>query len=167
MLSSLYRTLTNLGAPFIGLYMLKRRAEGREDPARFSERFGHPSKPRPKGRLIWCHAASVGEAASILALIDKIEAFYPDTHILVTTWTLTSGRMLATRLPKTAIHQYMPIDRMPYVMRFLRSWRPDFALLIESELWPNMLKSLQKEGIPTALINGRMSVRKLQTLAAF
>jgi len=157
MLSMTYRTLTDLGAPFIGLYMLKRRAEGREDPKRFGERFGISKRPRPPGRLVWCHAASVGEAASILALIGKIRATYPDTHILVTTWTITSGRMLASRLPEGAFHQYMPVDRMGYVKRFLRHWKPDFALLIESELWPNMLKALHETKIPTALINGRMS----------
>jgi len=157
MLAFAYRTLTDLGAPFIGLYLMKRRAEGREDAARFPERRGIASKPRPDGRLIWCHAASVGEAASLLALIDKLRALYPETHILVTTGTVTSAQMLASRLPAGAFHQYMPVDRLPYVKRFLDHWKPDFALWIESELWPNMLAEIGEREIPAALVQGRMS----------
>jgi len=157
MFSFAYRTLTGLGAPLIALYLLKRRVGGREDEARFPERLGYASRGRPLGRLIWCHAASVGEAASILALIEKLRTLYPATHILVTTGTVTSARMLGERLPKGAIHQYVPVDRAPYVERFLSHWKPDLAILIESELWPNMLNSLRGRLIPTALVNGRMS----------
>jgi 3-deoxy-D-manno-octulosonic-acid transferase len=157
MLSYAYRTLTDLGAPFIGLYLLKRRAEGREDKARFSERLGHASRSRPSGKLVWCHAASVGEAASILALIEKLRTLYPHLRLLVTTGTVTSARMLEKRLPQKVIHQYVPVDRARYVARFLDHWKPDFALLIESELWPNMLNALRRRMIPAALVNGRMS----------
>ena len=157
MLSFAYRTLTDLGAPLISLYLLKRRAEGREDPLRFPERFGHASRPRPAGRLVWCHAASVGEAASILALIEKLHERYPGTNILVTTGTVSSAQMLASRLPAGTLHQYVPVDRAPYIARFLDHWKPDFALLIESELWPNLLNGLRARDIPAALVNGRMS----------
>jgi 3-deoxy-D-manno-octulosonic-acid transferase len=162
MLSFAYRFLTDLGSPFIGLYMLKRRAAGREDRARFGERFGHASIPRPAGRLVWFHAASVGEAASLLALIEKVHERYPMTHILVTSGTVTSARMLAERLPAGAIHQYVPIDRAVYVERFIKHWQPDFALLIESELWPNLLTALREHLVPTALLNGRMSQKSFR-----
>ena len=65
--------LTDIGAPFISLYLLKRRSQGREDQMRFPERFGHASHPRPEERLLWCHAASVGEAASILARASVVK----------------------------------------------------------------------------------------------
>lgn len=162
MLSQVYRIATDLGAPFVELYLFKRRVEGREDPARFPERMGHASRIRPPGRLIWCHAASVGEAASILSLIEKIRELQPETNLLVTSGTVTSARMLEKRLPAGAIHQYMPVDRVPYVERFLAHWRPDFALLIESEIWPNMLNTLRARAIPAALINGRMSDRSFR-----
>lgn len=157
MLSFAYRLVTDLGAPFIGLYLLKRRAEGREDSARFPERFGIASHPRPEGRLVWCHAASVGEAASVLSLLDKLRALYPSTQFLVTTGTVTSARLMAARLPPAVMHQYMPVDRAPYAGRFLDHWKPDFALWIESELWPNMLNALRRRKIPAVLLNGRMS----------
>lgn len=162
MLNSAYRILTDLGAPLISLYLMKRRAEGREDPKRFGERLGHPSQARPEGRLIWLHAASVGEAASVLALIGRLRTLYFDTNILVTTGTVTSARMLASRLPRDVIHQYAPVDRMPYVDRFLDHWQPDFALWIESELWPNMLQGLRDRLIPAALLNGRMSEKSFR-----
>ncbi len=162
MLSFAYRTLTDLGAPFIGLYLLRRRAEGREDRIRYTERFGYPSRPRPPGKLIWCHAASLGEAASILALIERLRTLYPETHILVTSGTVTSARMLGERLPAGTFHQYVPVDRTPYISRFLKHWRPDFALFIESELWPNMLSEVRGRKIPAVLIQARMSDASFQ-----
>ncbi|MDX2027523.1 MAG: 3-deoxy-D-manno-octulosonic acid transferase [Alphaproteobacteria bacterium] len=157
MMSQLYRALTDLGAPVIHLYLRRRLAQGREDAKRFPERLGHASQPRPQGRLIWCHAASVGEAASLLALIERLRVAYPDIHILVTTGTVTSAGMLAGRLPSGVIHQYVPVDRAAYVTRFLDHWKPEFALWVESELWPNMLTALQARVIPVVLLNGRMS----------
>jgi 3-deoxy-D-manno-octulosonic-acid transferase len=162
MLSSIYRITTDLGAPFVELYLLKRRFEGREDPARFPERMGHASRARPEGQLVWCHAASVGEAASILSLIEKMRALYPHMNMLITSGTVTSARMLEKRLPADTIHQYMPVDRAPYVERFLNHWRPDFAMLIESEIWPNMLNALRARNIPAALVNARMSDRSFR-----
>ncbi|MDR3423835.1 MAG: 3-deoxy-D-manno-octulosonic acid transferase [Alphaproteobacteria bacterium] len=157
MLSNLYRLLTDLSAPLIDVYMRRRLAAGREDAARFGERFGHPSRPRPGGRLIWCHAASVGEAASLLLLIDKLHALYPDLSVLLTTGTVTAARMMGPRLPPYALHQYAPIDRVRCLKRFLDHWRPSLALWTESELWPNTLLALQERDIPVVLLNARMS----------
>ena len=157
MLNGLYRTLTDLGAPLIRLYLAKRLKAGREDAARFGERLGEASVSRPAGKLIWCHAASVGEAASLLALITELRRENPSLTILVTTGTVTSARMLAHRLPTGVIHQFIPVDRVPYVRQFLTHWKPDMALWIESELWPNMLTELRSRHIPAVLLNGRMS----------
>ena len=157
MLSTFYRLLTDLGAPFITLYLRRRRAAGREDPERFAERFGHASRPRPPGRLVWCHAASVGEAVSLLLLIEKLHDVYPDLSVLLTTGTVTAARMMSTRLPPYAIHQYIPIDRTPCINLFLGHWRPTLVIWIESELWPNTLAALRARTIPAVLLNARMS----------
>ena len=157
MLSRFYRLLTDLGAPFIGFYLRRRRAKGREDAERFAERFGHASRPRPTGRLVWFHAASVGEAASLLLLIDKLHDVYPDINVLLTTGTVTAARLMTPRLPSYALHQYMPIDRMPCIKRFLEHWQPALAVWIESELWPNLLTALRLRMIPAVLLNARMS----------
>lgn len=157
MISATYRMLTELGSPAISYYLRQRLAKGREDAERFGERLGQPSLPRPDGFLIWCHAASVGEAASLLALIDKIRERSPDTSILITTGTVTSARMLEGRLPKGVTHQYIPVDRVPYVRSFIRHWQPNLVLWVESELWPNMLERVRKAQTPAVLLNGRMS----------
>lgn len=162
MLSSLYRLLTDLGAPFISLYLHRRLAAGREDARRFQERLGYASEMRPQGRIIWCHAASVGEAVSLLALIDRLQKMHPDLFILVTTGTVTSADMLRGRLSDRALHQYMPVDRMPYVTAFLDYWKPDCALWVESELWPNILAGMRARHIPAVLLNGRMSEKSFR-----
>lgn len=157
MLSFAYRTLTDIGAPVIRAYLRRRLKAGREDAARFHERLGEASRERPEGFLIWSHAASVGEAVSILSLIDKVRENYPAARILITTGTVTSARLLEGRLPPDVIHQYIPVDVMPYVRRFLDHWHPDLVLWVESELWPNFLSVVRERKIPAVLLNGRMS----------
>src|SRR5690606_7353127 len=121
------------------------------------ERLGRASAARPSGRLAWLHAASVGEALSILPLIARLRREHPDLALLVTTGTLTSGRLLEVRLPQGVIHQYVPLDRRAWVRRFLDHWRPDTAIWIESELWPNLVAETAARAVPMALVNGRMS----------
>jgi 3-deoxy-D-manno-octulosonic-acid transferase len=156
----LYRSLTTLVGPLVILYLLRRMARGKEDRARFAERRGTAGRERPEGPLVWVHAASIGEAVSMLALIDEIVAMHPALSVLVTTGTVTSARLLATRLPEgRAFHQYVPVDRPAYVRRFLDHWHPDLALWVESELWPNLVTATQMRGVPLLLVNGRMSQR--------
>jgi 3-deoxy-D-manno-octulosonic-acid transferase len=138
-------------------------AHGKEDRERFSERQGIASRARPSGPLVWVHAASNGEAVSMLALIDRLLVERPALSVLVTTGTVTSARLLAHRLPADrAWHQYVPVDRPAYVKRFLEHWRPDLALWVESELWPNLVSQADRAGIPLLLLNGRMSARSFR-----
>ncbi|MEQ9555745.1 MAG: 3-deoxy-D-manno-octulosonic acid transferase [Rhodospirillales bacterium] len=155
----LYRFLTALGAPLIHIYLGRRIKAGKEDPHRFNERLGRPALARPDGPLIWLHGASVGEAMSLLTLIDRLKTAVPAANILVTTGTVTSARMLADRLPRGAVHQYVPVDRMAYVRRFLDHWRPDLTLWAESEFWPNLISETAARGNPLVLVNGRISPR--------
>jgi len=159
MMLPLYRLATDLTGPFIRLYLAQRRSKGKEDAARFDERLGKSSVPRPSGRLIWLHAASVGESQSMLPLITHLLTRYPDIHVLFTTGTVSSARLIAGQLPDRVIHQYVPVDRMAYVRRFLDHWKPDVALWAESEFWPNLISETQARGIPMVLVNGRISPR--------
>lgn len=159
MLHSLYRGLTYIGGPAVRLYLDRRRAAGKEDPLRARERLGHAACPRPAGPLVWVHAASVGEANSVLVLIDRVLDRSPDATVLLTTGTVTSAELMARRLPARAIHQYVPVDLPDAVARFLDHWRPDLVLWIESEIWPNLLAGVRRRGIPAALVNARMSAR--------
>ncbi len=154
---ALYRAATRLARPALGRLILRRMAAGKEDPERIAERYGVASRPRPEGPLIWLHAASVGESQSALSLIAKLLAANGRMNILVTTGTVTSARLLATRLPARSFHQFAPLDVPRWVDPFLDHWRPDLALWMESELWPNMLTGLRRRGVPAVLVNARMS----------
>ncbi len=153
----LYRGLTGLGAPLIDHLLRRRLAAGKEDPKRFTERQGIASRRRPHGPLAWIHAASVGEAQSALALIEKMLRARTDLHILITTGTVTSAKILAERLPPRSFHQFAPIDRLVWVRRFLDHWEPDMAIWIESEFWPNLISATAERRIPAVLVNGRIS----------
>jgi len=159
LIGNIYACLTTLGGPLITLYLSNRLALGREDANRSDERRGIAGRPRPPGPLTWMHAASIGEALSVLRLIEKLLARYPTLNILITTGTVTSARLLAKRLPDRAIHQYVPVDRPAWVRRFLDHWHPDAAMWVESELWPNLIFAAQARSIPMVLLNARMSAR--------
>ena len=121
------------------------------------ERLGLAGAARPPGGLVWIHAASVGESISALPLIERIRSDWPALGLLITTGTVTSAHMLAERLPRGVVHQYAPVDLPGAVRGFLGHWRPALGLVIESELWPNLLTQAKAQGVRLALINGRMS----------
>ncbi len=153
----LYRSTAWVIEPFVPMLLKRRLSRGKESTVRFGERFGHPGLPRPDGPLLWVHAASVGESLSVLPLIERLTSRHDDLNVLVTTGTVTSAEILAERLPPRAIHQFVPVDTPGAVRRFLDHWRPNAALWVESELWPNLLAALDRRDIPRALVNGRMS----------
>jgi 3-deoxy-D-manno-octulosonic-acid transferase len=153
----LYRAATALAAPLIQRHLQKRLAAGKEDAERFGERLGEASQPRPLGPLIWAHAASVGESLSMLPLIEALVAQHPTLYVLMTSGTVTSATLLRDRLPERTLHQYVPVDRAPYVTAFLDHWRPDLVLWAESEFWPNLTTLPAQRGVPMVLVNGRIS----------
>jgi 3-deoxy-D-manno-octulosonic-acid transferase len=159
MIRSLYRGATTLAGPLVPLLLNRRTARGKEDPARRGERLGIAGRPRPDGRLVWIHGASVGEALSVLSLIDRLLAVAPDISVLLTTHTVTAANLLESRLPDRSFHQYVPLDRISYVGQFLDHWRPDLALWLESELWPNLLDGIAQRSIPAMMLNARMSAK--------
>jgi len=161
MILGLYRLVTTLGGPLIRLYLDRRLKRGKEDPARFEERLGKSGLPRPEGGLVWLHAASVGEAVSMLPVVEALQK-HPGVTVLVTTGTVTSAAMMKDRLPEGAIHQFVPVDRIAWVRRFLDHWKPDLALWVESEFWPNLLVETAKRTIPLVLLNGRISARSFR-----
>jgi 3-deoxy-D-manno-octulosonic-acid transferase len=152
-----YRAFTFLGAPVAPLILAWRTRRGKEEPDRHPERYGLPSVPRPSGFLAWFHAASVGEVNAVLPVIDAIAARHREVRVLLTTATVTSARLARERLPEGALHQYVPLDNQGYMRRFLSHWRPDLAVLVESEIWPNLVLETKAQNIPLLLINGRMS----------
>ena len=162
MLLQIYRLAWKVGNPLVNLWLWRRQKQGKEDPQRFEERLGVPSLPRPSSKLIWIHAASVGEAASVMPLIEEMLNGNAWIHIMITTGTVTSAKMVSERLPKRAFHQYVPVDRKEYVEEFIDYWQPDLAIWVESEFWPNLLFETKRFGCPLVLLNGRMSNKSFE-----
>ncbi|UUX48238.1 3-deoxy-D-manno-octulosonic acid transferase [Nisaea acidiphila] len=162
MIFHLYSGAMRLAAPILEGLLRKRLARGKEDPERVGERRGEASLARPAGRLFWVHGASVGECQAALALIERLLAKDPDLSILLTSGTLTSARLMQDRLPKRAMHQFVPLDQPAWIARFLDHWAPDAAIFVESDLWPNLVLSAAKRDIPLVLANARMSESSLE-----
>jgi len=169
--AGLWRNGATLAAPGLRAMLRRRVSRGKEIASRLPEREGIDPTPRPAGRLIWLHAASVGESQSILPVLSALRSQAPDTSILLTTGTVTSAALLAERLPalglsglerRSVLHRFVPLDVPAWVARFLDHWRPDVAGFVESELWPNLIGGCQARGIPMMLVNARMSARSLR-----
>jgi len=154
-----YRKLTSLARPVAPLLLKLRERRGKEETARRHERLGQPRVPRPKGPLVWFHAASVGETNSILPLMSALAEQRAALSFLLTTGTVTSARLAAERLGPRAVHQYAPLDAPEYVRGFLDHWKPDLAVFTESEIWPNLILESSARNIPLALVNARMTKR--------
>ncbi len=150
-----YRLLAAAAGPLTPWLLKQRAKRGKEHGQRLSERRGFTRLKRPAGPLVWLHAASVGELASVLPLIERIAE--RGIRVLVTTGTVTSGGLAEQRLPRGVIHQFVPLDVPRFVQRFLAHWRPDLALFVESDLWPNMIIEASARGVPMIVINGRIS----------
>ena len=157
---SAYRLASRAATPFVPRLLARRLDRGKEHPDRLGERRGEPSLPRPAGPLVWVHGASVGEMLAVVPLIDRIRA--RGLAVLVTSGTVTSAALAGQRLPDGAMHQFIPVDVPSFAARFLDYWRPDLALFVESDLWPNLIFSCAERKIPMILVNGRISERSFR-----
>ncbi|HET6184247.1 MAG TPA: 3-deoxy-D-manno-octulosonic acid transferase [Acetobacteraceae bacterium] len=162
-LPALWAGGTTLAAPLLRVSLRGRARRGKEIAARLAEREGIDPTPRPSGWLLWLHAASVGESVSVLPVLRELARRSPELNVLLTTGTVTSARLLADRLGEVeaprVLHRFAPLDVPRWARRFLDHWRPDAAAFVESELWPNLLAGCRARGIPTMLVNGRLSDR--------
>ncbi|PZW47119.1 3-deoxy-D-manno-octulosonic-acid transferase [Humitalea rosea] len=151
-----------VAAPLLPLWLRYRAGRGKEIAARLPERRGFGCD-RPEGLLIWLHAASVGETLSLLPLLGALARARPEARFLITTATVTGAAMLAARLPPDLAarsrHRFLALDVPGWVARFLDGWRPDAAVFVESEIWPNLIAAAAARGIPLGLVNARMSAR--------
>ena len=154
---TLYRAATGALEPFAPFLLARRAKAGKEDRARLNERLARPTAPRPDGPLVWLHGASVGESLSILPLVERLRVERPEVAVLVTSGTVTSAELLARRLPAGAVHQFLPVDTPGGARRFLDHWRPDLAVFVESELWPNLLITAKARGAKLALVSAKLS----------
>lgn len=154
----IYQLLSIILSPIIDILFLIRLIKGKEHKSRFLERFGFTSIKKPVNKkIIWIHAASVGEANSALKFIIKLQNYYPDHQILFTSGTVTSAENLKQKLPNNIIHQFIAIDKFFTAKRFIKYWQPDIVIFFESEIWINLLNFAKKHAAKLTLINARIS----------
>ncbi len=154
-----YRFFAYLFYPFAPLYLYFRKIRKKEDPVRYKEKLSKINKTRGEGFLIWFHVASVGEAMSILPLIDSCVKEKKIDRILITSITLSSGKILEKRFSNNSKinHQFLPLDITPLINRFLKHWKPNLTVLIDSEIWPNLILKISENKIPLLLVNARIT----------
>lgn len=154
-----YHFFSFLLLPLYLIIILYRTIIGKEDVKRVLERFGVTSFKNmeiKERKLIWIHAASLGESVAVLSLIDNINKTSMTVSFLVTSGTVSSAKMLKEKLPKNAVHQFIPIDNIIFVSKFLKNWRPHLGIFIESELWPCLISEGSKY-CDLLLLNARIS----------
>ncbi|KAL3536171.1 hypothetical protein ACH5RR_004632 [Cinchona calisaya] len=158
----IYRALTCGLSPMINLHLRWRKFRGLEHPKRWTERLGFPSLPRPAGPLVWFHAVSLGEGMAAIPVIKCCVTRRPDVTVLMTSTTVSAFEVIKNRLPTNVIYQFAPRDTQAAVEAFLSYWKPNAIMLMESELWPNLIIGAAKNGIALALLNARISAKSFR-----
>ena len=154
-----YRLFTYLFYPFAPIYLYFRKIGKKEDSIRYKEKLSKINISREEGFLIWFHIASVGEAMSILPLVDKCIEEQKINRMLITSITLSSAKILEKKFsqnPKVT-HQFLPLDVIHLTNKFLNHWKPNLCIFIDSEIWPNLILNINKKEIPLLLINARIT----------
>ena len=154
-----YKLFTYLFYPLVPIYLYFRKLRKKEDLISYKEKLSKINTPRGEGFLIWLHVASVGEAMSILPLIENYIDDKKINKILLTSITLSSGKILKKRFDQNTkvIHQFLPLDIPIFTKKFLEHWKPNLSIFIDSEIWPNLILQIHEKKIPLLLINGRIS----------
>ena len=153
----LYRLLTYIVLIISPVILIFRLIKKKENIIRFKEKFSIISKLRKQGKLIWFHGASVGEITSIAPLLEKLHKRKDIKQILITSSTLSSSKIIKKLKLKKVVHQFYPLDVNFITSNFLNYWRPDLAIFIDSEIWPNMLINLKQRSVKTILLNARIT----------
>ena len=154
-----YKIITYLFFPFSKFYLFYRKLKNKEHSIRYKEKLCNITIQRGDGFLAWFHVASVGEAMSILPLVDKFIKNEKINKILITSITLSSGNILEKKFDQNSkvIHQFLPLDIAHLTNKFLEHWKPNLSVFIDSEIWPNLILSISKKKIPLTLVNARIT----------
>jgi 3-deoxy-D-manno-octulosonic-acid transferase len=160
-LRGLYSLVIRLALPVSLYYLIWRGLRQREYFDRWSERFALYRIP-PLDDCLWLHAVSVGEVNAAIPLVNALRARHPGRTLLVTTTTPTGSARVRALWGDTVRHCYLPYDLPGAVRNFLDQARPAIALVMETEIWPNLFAELQRRGIPAIIANARLSERSLR-----
>jgi len=163
----LYTTLFFIGLPLIILRLIWRGFSARAYWYRWSERFGRGPVLSSDTPLIWVHAVSVGEVEACRPLVKALQLEYPEHKLLITTMTPTGSARVKLLFSDSVAHCYLPYDYPFAIRRFLNQVKPQFGIIMETEIWPNLLYSCHQYDIPLLLANARMSERSAKGYARF
>ncbi len=154
-----YKLFTYLFYPFSPIYLYFRKLRKKENSKSCKEKLAKINIPRGDGFLVWFHVASVGEAMSILPLIEGLLKEEKISKILITSITLSSGKILGRKFDQNTkvFHQFLPFDVPILTNKFLEHWKPNLSIFIDSEIWPNIIFQLNKKKIPLLLLNARIT----------
>jgi 3-deoxy-D-manno-octulosonic-acid transferase len=151
-----YSAIFYLLTPFILLRLLWRGIKAPDYRLRWRERFACYGSSFPQG-VIWFHAVSVGEAEAVFPLVRRLQQQFPLAKLLVTTTTPTGSARVRAVLGQTVEHVYLPYDTPTAVRRFMRCFKPVLAVIMETEIWPNLFCYCGENHIPLYVINARLS----------
>ncbi len=162
----LYSTLLYCLAPVIVLRLLWRSRKSPAYRQRLRERFAYGCMPvdRP---VIWVHSVSVGETLAAVPLVQSLQQQYPQHIVLITTMTPTGSEQVRQQFADSVLHVYAPYDLPGAVGRFLRCFRPEIAIIMETEIWPNLFHTCRQRGLPVILANARLSEKSARGYSRF
>ena len=163
----IYEVLGLIFILFSPLIFLIRIILGKENPQRFLEKFCIYSKNLNFKKTIWLHGSSVGEILSVIPIIKELEKNKRINKILLSSSTTSSALIFSKYKFKKTTHIYFPIDTNYLTNKFINYWNPKVAIFIDSEIWPNMFKNLEKNNIPIVLINGRITKKSFMRWMKF
>ncbi|HEX5662902.1 MAG TPA: glycosyltransferase N-terminal domain-containing protein, partial [Xanthomonadaceae bacterium] len=161
LLRVLYSAALYLLAPVTVYHLIWRGFRQAAYLQRWAERYAIYNDP-PHGRTLWVHAVSVGEVNAALPLVQALRRGRPDLRLLVTTITPTGSERVRALWKDEVEHVYLPYDLPGAVGRFLDHYRPIAALIMETELWPNLLFGCRDRNVPSYILNARLSARSLR-----
>lgn len=166
-----YKLLGILLYPFLILLTYVRIFLKKEDPIRYKEKiFSNSFNTKKKiHKIIWFHAASIGEFKSILPIISRLNIEKNDYHFLITTTTLSSAKLAAKEMleMKNVTHRFFPYDVIFLIQKFLINWSPKVIFLVDSEIWPNLILESKKRKIPLVLLNARLTKKSFRRWLIF
>ena len=167
-----YRVTTTLLYPILILIIFFRRLVGKEDKVRFKEKIfvkNFNVVRNNKKKLIWFHAASIGEFKSILPVIEELNKDHKNIQFLITTVTLSSANLANDELKKlnNITHRFFPVDVKFIIKKFLNLWKPNAIFLVDSEIWPNLILTSKESNIPLCIINARLTKKSFKRWMLF
>ena len=162
----IYNIFINLVFLFSPVLILFRLIKDKEDPNRYLEKFC-VYKKKNNLKSVWFHAASVGELMSVIPVLENFEKNKNIKQIILTTATKSSAKIFKNFKFKKTFHKYYPLDTNYLTNKFIKTWKPQLAIFVDSEIWPNMFKNLREKKIPVILLNARITEKSFKRWRIF